>query len=113
MATHNPQGTDATPEDVDSGYHVERGSAALATQPAQPVPGAARARRVAVAGGGDGSSAQGTRKRLAAAALSPEAKSSAGSDTVRLQGMVVEDIRAVADVKEVKDVVQLHDYYSY
>ena len=106
MTTQNPQGTESTPADTDSGYHVERGSAALAIQPAQPVPGAARTRRAAVAGGTDGSGAQGKRKRLAAAAPSPEARSSAGSDTVRLQGMVVEDVRAVADVNEVKDIVQ-------
>ncbi len=91
------------------GYHAQRGSGAAATQPARMVPGAARARRAVAAGGEEGTSEAGARKRLAASALSPDPKVSADSDTARLQELVLASLpKELTDgIKDVKSAMEL------
>ncbi len=101
-----------TPADVEiqgAGYHVRHGSGASGQSPARLVPGGARTRRAATAGGEDGTSATGGRKRLAASALSPDPKVLPESDTAKLQELLVGNVTAeiVKGLPNVKDATEL------
>ena len=101
-----------TPPDATGapGYQDTHGSGASAQSvSARLVPGATRTRRAVASGGEDGASATGSRKRLAAAALLPDPKVSADSDTAKLQEMVMASIpkQVIDGIKDVKSALEL------